>query len=231
MIISRKLAALCAFVAVAAIPAVSFANAPDPGGYISFFAGSSTPQDTTVSTTAYNPVTTKSALVQFDPGINIGGTAGYDFGFVRVEGELSYKEGEMNNVSEPTYGTHYVNVDGHVGAFSAMLNSFFDIHNQSPVTPYLGGGMGFSSVSVSTAKGVDANTGALNYHIFNSDDAVAFAYQLGGGMDLALNRRLSLDVGYRYFGTSRASLSKDWPNSTDLKLASHNATVGLRLKF
>jgi opacity protein-like surface antigen len=91
--------------------------------------------------------------------------------------------------------------------------------------------MGVASVNITNTKGVDANSGALNYHIFNSDSAAAFAYQVGGGVELALNQHFSLDVGYRYFGTSTVSLHENWPNSTDFKLASHNAQVGLRVKF
>lgn len=227
----RSLIALAVLLAALAVPTVCLATPPNPGGYSSFFLGASIPQDTTVTTTQFNPVSTKQAQTQFDPGINVGGTAGYDFGYVRVEGELSYKRGQINSVGEQTYGVHYVNTDGNVGAFAAMMNAFFDIHNDSPVTPYLGGGMGVASVNLSSTKGVDANSGALNYHIFNDDNGAAFAYQVGGGVELGLNQHLSLDVGYRYFGTSTVSLRNSWPNSTEFKLASHNAAVGLRIKF
>jgi len=231
MNIRRNLAAVATLVGVAAIPAVCFASPARPGAYMSGFLGVSAPQDTTVSISEFNPVTTKDAQVEFDPGINIGGTAGYDFGFFRLEGEMSYKRGEITSVTEESFGTRYRNVDGHIGAFAMMMNGFFDLHNESPVTPYLGGGMGFASVNLSNTRGVDAVRGAINDHVFRSDDDTVFAYQAGAGMEVALNRRLSLDLGYRYFGTSLASFRKDWPNSTDLRLKSHNAAFGLRLKF
>jgi len=231
MKVRRSLVAISALIGIAAIPAVSLASPPRPAGYLSLFLGASAPQDTTVTISEFNPVATKDARAQFDPGINIGGTAGYDFGFFRLEGEMSYKRGEISKVTEQTYGTRYLNTDGHLGAFAMMMNGFFDLHNESPVTPYLGGGMGFSTIGLSRTRGVDASTGARNDHIFQSDYDNVFAYQAGAGLDIALNRHLSLDLGYRYFGTSRASFTKDWPNSTDLKLASHNAAVGLRVKF
>ncbi len=231
MSIKRSLVAIAILAGMAAIPAASFASPARPGSYMSLFLGASAQQDTTATISEFNPVTTKNAQVQFDPGINVGGTAGYDFGFLRLEGEVSYKQGEISSVSEQAFGTRYVNVDGHLGAFAMMINGFFDLHNESPITPYLGGGMGFASLNLSKTRGVDANTGALNYHIFQSDDDSVFAYQAGAGMEVALNQRFSFDLGYRYFCTSRGSFRKDWPNSTDLKLESHNAAVGLRLKF
>ena len=231
MNIKKRLAVIAALIGAAAFPASCFADPPQPGGYLSVFLGASAPQDTSAAISEFNPVTSKDAQVQFDPGLNIGGSAGYDFGFLRLEAEMSYKNGEISRVSEATFGTRYVNVDGHLSAFAMLVNGFFDLHNESPVTPYLGGGLGFASLNLSTTRGVDANSGALNDHIFSEDNDNVFAYQAGVGLAVALNRRLSLDLGYRYFGTSRASFRKDWPNSTDLKLESHNAAVGLRLKF
>ena len=231
MNMKRIIVAVCVLVATAAIPAVSFALPAQPGSYLSVFLGASALQDTSVTISEFNPVTTKDAQVQFDPGINIGGSAGYDFGFLRLEGEMSYKNGQMTSVTEQSFGVRYVNVDGQLGAFTMMMNGFFDLHNESPVTPYIGGGMGFATLNLSTTRGVDANLGALNNHIFGSDQDTVFAYQAGAGLEIALNRRLSLDLGYRYFGTGQASFRKDWPNSTDLRLQSNNAQVGLRVKF
>jgi opacity protein-like surface antigen len=229
--LKRRLASISVLAGMAAIPAVCFAAPARPGGYMSVFLGASDMQDTTASITEFAPITTKNAQVQFDPGFNIGATGGYDFGFIRMEGEMSNKQAEINTVSESTFGTRYVNVDGHLGAFAMMMNGFFDLHNESPVTPYIGGGIGFSSLTLSTTRGVDANSGALNNHIFRDDDDIVFAYQAGTGLEIAMNQRLSLDLGYRYFATSRGSFRKNWPNSTDLKLESHNAAVGLRVKF
>lgn len=231
MNIKRSLVAISALIGMAAIPAVSFAAPASPGGYMSAFLGASVPQDTNVTISEFNPVTTKDARTQFDPGINIGGTGGYDFGFFRLEGEMSYKRGEITTVTEQSFGTRYVNAEGYIGAFAMMVNGFFDLHNESPVAPYVGGGIGLASVHLSDTRGVDANAGTLNNHVFRSDDDNVFAYQAGAGIEVSLNKRLSLDLGYRYFGTSRASFRNDWPNSTELKLESHNAAVGLRLRF
>lgn len=226
----RSLIVISALLAMAAIPATCFATPPAQGGYMSFFAGVSAPQDSTITTSQFNPVAIRESRVQFDPSINIGGTGGYDFGFVRVEGEMSYKQGEVTSIADQ-FGTRYVNTDGQIGAFAMMTNTFFDIHNDSPITPYIGGGIGFATVMVDNTRGVDANTGAINFHVLRSDEETTFAYQVGGGAEIFLNRRLSLDLGYRYFGTSKATFKTNWPNTTELRLNSHNGAVGLRIKF
>jgi len=233
MNIKRGLITISAMICIAVIPAVSFAAPATTGAYMSLFLGASVPQDTTATISEFNPVATKDNRVQFDPGINIGTTGGYNFGFFRLEGEMSYKRGEVTKVTEQTYDTRFVNVDGHLGAFAIMVNGFFDLHNESPITPYLGAGVGGASLILSDTRGVAnvENVGVRNDHIFRSDKDVVFAYQAGAGLELAFTNHLSLDLGYRYFGTSRASFTKDWPNSTDLKLESHNALAGLRLKF
>lgn len=227
----RSMTALIALTALFVIPVVASAATGNPGGYVSFYLGASSPQDSTVSITEFAPVSAKSARVQFSSGENIGGTCGYDFGHFRLEGEMSYKEGEISSVTESTLGTRYVNADGQVGALAMLVNGFYDLHNETPVTPYVGAGMGFASLSLSDTRGVDANAGAINNHIFREDSDNVLAFQAGAGVAVNLNRLLSVDVGYRYFATATASLRKDWPNSTDLKIASHNATVGVRVKF
>lgn len=233
MNVTRSLVAISALIGTAVIPAVSFAMPAQKGPYLSVFVGASAPQDSSVTISEFNPaVSTKDAQVRFDPGLNIGGSAGYDFGFFRLEGEMSYKNSSITSVTEQQApGTRYVNTDGNLGAFAMMMNGFFDLHNESPVTPYLGGGVGYAALNLDTTRGVDVQSGLLNNSIFRSDEDNVFAYQAGGGLQVALNRRLSLDLGYRYFGTTMASFRKDWPNSTDLKLSSHNGAVGLRIKF
>jgi len=165
--------------------------------------------------------------VEFDPGINIGGTGGFDYGLVRLEGELSYKHGEMATITDSS-GVQYRNVDGTVGALAMMFNVFMDLHNPSPVTPYFGGGIGVAALHLSDTFGTSDGSRTLLY--LEDDDSV-FAYQVGAGLEIALNRSLSLDLGYRYFATTKGRFDSSYDIDTELKFQSHNAAVGLRVKF
>jgi opacity protein-like surface antigen len=199
-----------------ALPAVASAAPLYPGPYISGFVGVTIPQ--TVDATSFDGLGgVFQDRIKFDPGINVGGTAGYDFGAVRFEGEISYKDLPIHSVING--GAEDRVLEGSVDTTAFMANVFIDLHNDSPITPYLGGGVGFAALHMNDTYSVDAD-------YYAPDDQVVFAFQAGGGLEVALNRQLSLDLAYRYFGTSQASFV-----STEFEVATHNATVGLRLKF
>ncbi|HEY5514176.1 MAG TPA: outer membrane beta-barrel protein [Geomonas sp.] len=219
---------LLAFLALAtlATPTICSATPPRMGPYMSAFIGVAVPTNTDV--TGFDVgAGDLNDRVEFDPGINIGATGGFDYGFVRLEGELSYKHGEINRVVEIN-GTRYTNIDGSVGALAVLGNIFLDLHNPSPVTPYLGGGVGFAAMHQSDTFGTSPSRNRAE--LYQSDDDTVFAYQAGVGLEIALSRMLSLDVGYRYFGTSKATFTGP-DTENELKFESHNAAVGLRVKF
>ena len=205
-----------------AVPAICSAAPARPGAYMSGFIGISVPSSEDASTFDSNG--SFNDRVEFDPNINIGGTGGYDFGIVRLEGELSYKNADLKTITDQTSGIRYHNVDGNLGALALMVNGFFDLHNDSRVTPYLGGGIGFASLHLS-----DTFTQA-SLPIYGAGDATVFAYQAGAGVAIALNQRVSLDIGYRYFGTGRGDFDSDL-STTSMKFESHNAALGVRYKF
>lgn len=195
--------------AALAMPNLSSAAPMRPGPYFSGFIGVTVPSDTHAGGD-YNDT------VNFDPGLNIGGTAGMDFGTVRLEGEISYKEANVDTIFDNDTLTRYTNTDVSLNATAFMANMFIDLHNNGPITPYLGGGVGFAILSLDDKFG----------DFYTSDEEVVLAYQAGGGLEVALNRQMSLDLGYRYFRTTEANFA-----DTRMEFESHNATVGLRLKF
>lgn len=224
---------LIVFVALAilTIPTICSALPPRPGPYVSGFLGVSLPVDTDVTSTQYGPGAKNfNDRVEFDPNIYIGGSGGFDFGFLRIEGELSYKNGEMSSITEKISQTRIADVDGRVGASAIMFNAFFDLRNPSPVTPYIGGGIGFATLHLSDTFGTETNTGNRE-RLYRSDDDTVFAYQAGAGLEIALTSMLSLDLGYRYFGTAKAKFNRNTSTATELKFESHNASVGFRVKF
>ena len=206
------------------IPALSSAAAGRPGPYFSAFLGASFASDTTVS--GFDGSTPYSDQVTFDPGVYVGGTGGYDFGFLRLEGELSYRNAKLDTVTEN--GAPFRNVDGDLGVFATMFNVFLDLHNPSRVTPYLGGGIGFANLHLNDTTG--RSTSGNFIRLYDDSNDTVFAYQVGAGMDVAINSRYSLDIGYRYFITEKAKLDGDFITS-NLRFESHNAMVGFKVKF
>ena len=213
-----------------AVPGICLATPPRPGPYVSGFAGVSIPRDSDVTTTDFSTPTPSNfnEKIEFDPGIYAGGTGGFDFGFLRVEGELSYRYSEMKTVTS-NQGFQFSDVDGNLGALAMMVNAFFDLHNASPITPYFGGGVGFAVLYLSNTFGFNPSNG-IDEHLYPEDNDTVFAYQAGAGVEIALNPMLSLDVGYRYFGTDTAHFESS-DLKTNLKFQSHNAVVAIRVKF
>ena len=209
------------------MPAICSATPPRPGPYVSGFAGISVPRDTDVTTSASTGVF--NDRVEFDTGVYIGGTGGFDFGFFRLEGELSYRYSDINEITDQTRGIQFHDVDGNLGVFAMMANAYFDLHNASPITPYVGGGIGFAVLQLSDTFGVNSQGGGE--FLYPEDDDTVFAYQVGAGLEIALNPMVSLDVGYRYFATDTARFESGFTGTTELKFESHNALVGVRVKF
>ncbi len=209
------------------IPAICAAIPLVPSPYVSVFAGVSSPESTTVTTNDFNNNTTFNDRVEFDTGVYAGGTAGLDFGLLRLEGELSYRSSDIKSITDQSDGFQFQNVDGDLGALAFMVNAFVDLHNPSPITPYFGGGAGVAVLDLSDTFGGAPTQGLL----YPGGSQTVFAYQVGAGLEIALNRFFSLDIGYRYFGTDKAKFESNSLNTTNLKLESHNAMIGLRLSL
>lgn len=223
----KRISTAIAAIALCALPAVSGAAPARPGAYVSGFFGVSAALDADVTSIDNDFGTVFNDTVEFDPNIYMGGTGGFDFGHMRLEGEISYKHGEISSITDDT-GFRFRGVDGSLGALAVMANAFVDVHNDTPVTPYFGGGIGFAVLSLSDTFGSD-DTGRLL--LYPEDESTVFAYQAGGGLEIAINPILSLDLGYRYFGTTKGTFDSDWVTTTKLRYESHNGMVGFRVKF
>jgi opacity protein-like surface antigen len=218
-----------AVLALLAVPMVASTASARPGPYVSGFLGINVNQDADVSSTDFVTGRSFNDQVEFDPNIDIGGTAGYDFGTVRLEGELTYKHAGIKSITSRTGGFGFSNVDGDLGAFAMLFNGFFDLNNHSRLTPYLGGGIGFATLHLSDTTGIDSS--GRNVLLYGAGSDTVFAYQVGTGVEIAINRQFSLDVGYRYFATDSARIDSSQAITTRLKFESHNAALGFRFRF
>ena len=83
--------------------------------------------------------------------------------------------------------------DGDLTVDSLLLNFIGVIRNETRWSPYILIGIG--------AARIDASGLRVSGQPLSTDTVTEFAYQLGGGVDYALTDSLSLDLGYRFFGT------------------------------
>ena len=130
--------------------------------------------------------------VSYDPGWNITGAVGYDFGRFRVEGEIGYRTFDVDEVSFP--GLPTVSLDGDTSALTFMANAYYDHElRNSPLTPYIGFGLGIA----------DADTEVVipGFGTLKATDT-EFAYQFMAGAGYEVSPTVVVTGGYRFFGVA-----------------------------
>lgn len=197
---------LCLFLSLM-IPAISFSAAPGP--YLSGQIGMSFMTDSDWGDDADN------VEIGFDPGLAANIAVGYNLGMGRIEAELGYQK---NDVDELRGDVATFKAAGDVSCISFLVNGYFDFVNASPLTPYLSVGIGGARVDVN-------NFNALGYKVAGNNETV-YAFQVGAGVAYAINKNLTLDLKYRYFGTEDVRIE-----FYEAEIASHNVYLGLRYNF
>ncbi|MBI4825646.1 MAG: porin family protein [Nitrospirae bacterium] len=182
----------------------SYASAEGP--YVSGNLGATLTSDSTLSVLGIN-----ATELEFDTGWAFGGAVGYDLGNnTRLEGEVAYRSADIDKVT--ILGVP-VDPSGEVNVLSFLLNGYYDIKVDAPVTPFITGGIGFANIELSD-------------DVDSYDDNV-FAYQIGAGLGYAVNDLTTIDFGYRYMGTSDPEY-EDSGIQVDSEYASHNFYIGVR---
>ena len=139
------------------------------------------------------PVSDSSAYVALRGGANIAK--------VKAEGEkfddtsfavaaavgsqiVDLKTGSLRGEVEYTYNDSIEDKDAEYDAQLLMANLYYDFDINSPVTPYVGAGVGVAFNDVD--------------YMDRSDDGTSFAYSLSACVSVAVNPKVNVDLGYRY---------------------------------
>ena len=198
---------------IAAVGATLFASsamAQDAGPYVGVGVGLVDARSTTVTDTA-------SRSVKFDNGLMGSLALGYDYGSNwRSEIELSRRTNDLDTVAGATAA-------GKLQATSLMANAIYDFDINSPVTPYLGAGLGFSQVKLKNASPFGASS------INDSDRALAL--QGIAGLSFAVNESIDLFADYRYFTTRDLDMSTAAGTAASFDTDAHSVMAGLRFNF
>jgi opacity protein-like surface antigen len=155
--------------------------------------------------------------VEFDSGLALGAAVGYDFGSVRLEGELDWQQNDLDKAEALGVG---VGLSGDVSIFSFLVNAYVEWETQSPLVPFVSAGIGFANVDVSDFQVPGSGLPS------SSDDDTVLAWQLGAGVGYAVTPSTLVEFKYRYFATADVEF-----NTTEAEIASHNIYLGLRFYF
>jgi outer membrane protein OmpA-like peptidoglycan-associated protein/opacity protein-like surface antigen len=156
-----------------------------------------------------------SGEVEFDNGTTMLGAIGYAMGNgFRFEGELARR---MNDVNSFTTSGVSTSTDGEARVLSLMANALYDFKTGTPLTPYVGLGVGLASLKMSSSAPPAAGTG-------REQD---FAWQGIVGAAIKLSEALDLTADYRYFDMGDVEINP----GVDVDYSSHTFLVGLRWRF
>ena len=196
--------------ALALLATPMLASAADDAFYIKGSLGLGMAMDTDVDNM---PDLAGTAKVTYDSGYLFTLAAGYDFvGPFRTEIEYLWQK---NDVDTLRYKSQVGNFDqGDLKTQAFMLNGYYDIDTGSAWTPFIGAGIGWAKLDLSTPA----------LPLGDNDDV--FAYQLMGGIAYNFNDKMSIDFQYRFMSTSDATIQ-----GADFSLDSNDLIVGLRYNF
>jgi opacity protein-like surface antigen len=232
--ISRK--TLLATVAVAAATLAAAPSALAGNWYVNVAGGANWLGDNSFA--ASGSTTSQYSTLDFGNDPNIGFVISAAVGMnlnnllpgLRVEGELAYRENDVNAqwVSSVTTTTTAGSLETNSGspvyqhsAFSIMANAWYDFQIGS-LRPYVGGGLGWAETEVDGVYESKARP--------NTFSESGFAWQLGAGIHLPIDERHTLGIGYRYFSGPDVTIPAESEAnllSGSVDTESHAVTVGL----
>jgi opacity protein-like surface antigen len=161
-----------------------------PPLYFGVFGGYVAPQNINWSST----VSGASGDISLDGS----GTMGLKLGYILPQVRALAFELEWNYMFQQNIPSQ--NISGWQVSGNAYLNNFlFNAilrYPEGKVHPYIGGGMGGSSMNIQDTEVRGATV------FVNNETATGFAWQFLAGVNIDLAPNLSADLQYRYFGTN-----------------------------
>jgi len=193
-----KYTLLAAVAAIVALP--NAASARDGLPYIGIEGGVMKPDNLKLDYRLGSVAVDNGIVLEHETGFDADFILGYDFGFLRAEGELGWKRAGIEDVavSPAVFATTArPAVDGRTRVFSAMANLLLDFGSDDGLQVYGGGGVGAARIDVdSSITGPGAPVGAG----INGEDR-SLAWQLIAGVRVPLGYNADLGLKYRFFNS------------------------------
>lgn len=157
---------------------------------------------------------------------------GYDFWTqqmipIRLEVEWALRANSEKKWDDK--GVYFKEVKGVWNNSTLFANLFWDFHNDTNFTPYVGGGLGLAFTYTGyTLTGNNDNKYTIDEQETN------FAWNLGAGISYAFNDVVSVDAQYRFVGLGYNEMSTHF-NGRDYETSNspynNEFAVGLRFSF
>lgn len=107
-----------------------------------------------------------------------------------------------------------------------LANFYYDFHNSSAFTPYVGAGLGLAF----NYLGVDIKDRSTGLGSSVDDRSTNFAWQVGAGVAYAFTDNLSVDASYRYLDLGYTEV-EGYGYNVSTRPYNHEVSLGLRFGF
>ncbi len=169
--------------------------------------------------------------VEFDTGYGVSGALGHAWGPFRLEGEISYRKNDLDQVDVTSLTVAGViftalgsaSLGGDVSSLGFMANGYYDFDTGGPWVPFVGAGIGGARLNVDITSVAGVAT------IYDESDTV-FAYQAGAGIGYKFTPKIMANLSYRFFGTIDPTFD-DGVDKIEAEYRSHNIWAGLIVRF
>lgn len=214
----------------------SYSNSDLTGIYITPKAGVSIVQPHSFKETykangyTYTEHYTPSAMAAFTGGI----AAGYDFMpqlEVPVRGEIEYMAKSRLKDDD---SWSLINYKTKLNAQTLFANFYLDWHNDTPITPYIGGGVGMAFLRTEHSVDIDYTDISDTHKKTHTN----FAWNVGVGTAYQVHENVALDLNYRYTALGKIDMkTKDEFDGIQLSerqkgnIGSHDIVMGVRFGF
>ncbi len=180
--------------------------------------------------------------VRHEIGYDVGGNIGYDFGFLRTEFEVSYKNNNLdesrinaalpplrlanNSIGVPPSGLYSSAADGNARVLAFMANALFDFGGKGKdVGAFIGAGGGIARVQHSQYQFAKFGPAWLN------DSDTGFAYQVLAGLYKPVTDHIDLGLKYRFFNASGVKTYTTNGLETNTRYRAHSLLLTLTYNF
>ncbi|RED16032.1 OmpA family protein [Parasphingopyxis lamellibrachiae] len=241
-------------VALSLILAATPALARDDSWYIGAEAGGTIISNADIDVTNSAGVFANNAYsINTEPGFDVGGILGYDFGWFRLEADVSYRRAEVTTIEQnlgsilPIAGTvtgtsvnynpggpngnppgnpfQWNGAQGSMRILAFMANGLLDFGDDDGFQGYIGGGVGIARTSFDGIRVTDAAP------VITDDSDSGFAWQLVAGVRYPLSRNFDIGVKYRFFNQDDVGTNSFYSTSDETDVRSHSALVTLTYNF
>ena len=165
--------------------------------------------------------------VEHDQGWELGAFLGYDFGMIRTEAEIAYRETDPDTIvagapgiptftNAPATGT-FDPVAGEMQVTTAMANALFDLGGND--------GVGFSAGVGAGRAWVGAQYSAAQGPGWLDDSDAAWAWQAIAGIRIPVTEEAEIGLKYRFLDTRQLEMVDSAGRANAFELDSHSVLV------